>query len=180
MGTFSTWREWVKIREDNARKRAVRAALSGTGTPLPGSYAACPSTNPRAMKAAGKKGVVGRLPFSENDGQRPDYSFDNWVQMTKAFGSDVNKLRADAEGEDEDLDKKKKDLDAKADKEDAKAEPPEKSEPSDEDDAATKDKKEDVWTRLKKIHKDRLKAGGGSPAGSSPPPRSSSARSSRP
>lgn len=44
--------------ESNARKRAVLAALRGTGPDLPGSMAACPSTNPVAMDVADKEGVV--------------------------------------------------------------------------------------------------------------------------
>lgn len=158
MAYFKTWSEWIKVRESNARKRAVRAALNGTGPDLPGSYAACPSTNPLAMKVAKKKGVVTKLPLDENEGQKPDYSFDRWLQQAKEFGDDVNTLRANAETEDKELDKKKKDAEKEVEKEKTKAkpEPDPKDEPEAEDGNDAEKKKASAWKQLRQIHKDRL------------------------
>lgn len=158
MALFPTWREWMKMRESNARKRAVRAALNGTGVELPGSYAACPSTNPRAMKVANKKGVVGKQTIEETE-QRPDYSFDRWVQKAKEFGDDVNKMRTNYEDEDEKLDNKKKDAEKKADEEDKKPSKEKESESHEgEVDSDTKKKMGEAWKRLQKIHQDKLKS----------------------
>lgn len=107
MAYFRTWSEWLKLRESNARKRAVRAALSGTGPDMAGSYAACPSTNPRAMKVAREKGVVTKLPMDESE-KSPNYSFDNWLKNANKLGGDINKIMSDAEKEEKDLDQKKK------------------------------------------------------------------------
>lgn len=60
MGRFLGWNEWRALRESNARKRAVIAALNGTGPELPGSYAASPMTIPAAMDVAQETGVVGK------------------------------------------------------------------------------------------------------------------------
>lgn len=155
MATFPTWSEWVKLREDNARKRAVKAALAGNRPPLPGSAAACPSTNPRAMRSAQKHGVVTK----EDTEQRPDYSFDRWVQKAKEFGDDLNRMRTKADADDKDLDKKRKDAEKKAEEEDKKAKtsPKPEEDDQDDDDSETKKKKDQAWTQLRKIHKDRVK-----------------------
>lgn len=158
MASFPSWTEWVKFREDNARKRAVRATLAGLHTDMPGSAAACPSTNPRAMKIAKKKGVVTKMPFDESEGQMPDYSFDRWVQKAKEFGDDVNKMRTNANTEDDKLDKKKKDAEKKADDEDKKAKQQPESDKEESDDTKDSKDKESVWTRLRQIHKERLQA----------------------
>lgn len=154
MAFFPTWIEWLRLRETNARKRAIKAALNGTGTPLPGSYAACPSTNPRAMKSAAKTGKVTKLPIDENGGQMPDYSFDRWLQKAKEFGDDVNKLRTDYEGEDKDLEQKKKEAEKKSADEDRK----DKAKPQTKDDKSSEDTQKDdaTWNKLKKIHQKTL------------------------
>lgn len=152
MGLFLTWNEY-RLREDNARKRAVKAALNGLGPKLPGSYAACPSTNVRAMKAAKKRGVV-----SEEE-RMPDYSFDRWVQKAQEFGDDVNKMRSKAEDDEEDIDKKIDDSKKKAEKADKEQQTKAKSEPKQdvkEDDPDTKKRKEEVWKLLRKKHQESL------------------------
>jgi hypothetical protein len=149
MKSFPTWAEWVAFRESNARKRAVRSALNGTGSPLPGSYAACPSTNPQAMNVAKKKGVVSKAGIFENEGQKPDYSFDRWVQKAKEFGDDVNKMAHSAEDEEEKLEKESD----KTDKAAPHGEPEDKEDPPE----PASNKKEETWKALRKIHQDRRK-----------------------
>jgi hypothetical protein len=149
----------MKVRESNARKRAVKAALAGTGPDLPGSYAACPSTDPRAMKSAQKKGVVTKLPFTEND-QVPNYTFDRWLQKAKEFGDDVNQMRTTADEDEKDLDVKKKEVEKEIDKEDEEVKKkPEVKKPVEEPEENTqedKDKKDGTWKQLRQIHRDRL------------------------
>jgi hypothetical protein len=160
MALFPTWNDWLSLREDNARKRAIKGALNGLKPPLPGSYAACPSTNPRAMKVAKKKGVVGSDVVQENDGQRPDYSFDRWVQKAQEFGDDVNKMRTKVDKESDELDKKIDDSKKKLDKEKSKVE---KEEPEEDDDAKepedenARKRREEAWKLLRKKHQDGLK-----------------------
>ena len=111
MAKFPTWSEW-KLREDNARKRRVRAALAGTGPELPASAAVCPSTNPRAVRSVAKNGVVGKLLMDEGD-RRPDYSFDRWAEKAERLGDEVGKMRSDYESEDDRLEKQKKEKSGK-------------------------------------------------------------------
>ncbi len=159
MAYFLSWTEWMALKEDNARKRAVRGALSGTHTPLPGSYAACPSTNPRAMAQAAKKGVVSsdpkKLNIKEDNSAKPDYSFDRWLKKASEFGDDVNKLVGHAKDDDDKLNKDIDDKKKQAEKNAAtKLEPSDDHDESDDDDE-TKAKKEETWKQLRQIHKDR-------------------------
>lgn len=156
MGSLLKWSEWVSLRETNARQRAVKAALAGNGPSLPGSYAACPSTNPRAMRQAAKTGVVNsdpkKLVVHETEA-KPDYSFDRWIKKATEFGDDVNKLVGHAKDDEQDLDSKEKE---QAKKPTPKPEP-EQDEPPQEDDKETVAKKETAWKQLKQIHDDRMK-----------------------
>ena len=140
MAIFPSWNDWLALREDNARKRAVRAAFNGTGVPMAGSYAACPSTNPQAMDIAKKKGVVTKQPqiLKIEAARKPDYSFDRWIQQAQELGDDVNKLVGHGKEDEEKLDKSKKDQEEKAkkqpvekpvEKEPAEKEPVEKEDP---------------------------------------------------
>lgn len=115
MAYLPTWNEWRALREDNARKRAVRAALAGTGPDMPGSDAACPSTNPRAMKSAKKNGVVTKLPISEEE-KTPNYSFDKWLQKAEKLGDDLNKMKKDSDSEESKLSDKEKTIDKDVEK----------------------------------------------------------------
>lgn len=143
---LKTWGEYLALKEDNARKRAVRGALAGTHTPLPGSYAACPSTNPRAMKQAQKTGVVSsdpkKLIVKEHEASKPDYSFDRWLQKATEFGDDVNKMVSKATDDEKDLDKetdaKKKEIDQKSEEDQPKDQPKDKPEVKDQDKPKTK------------------------------------------
>lgn len=165
MGSFPTWAEWIELKEDNARKRAVRDAMKGTKPPLPGSYAACPRTDPRAMDVAKKTGVVGKntkFKFREDNEVKPDYSFDRWIQKAKEFGDDVNKLVGHAEDDEEKLDKDAEEKKKKADEEDAKAEkqkePDDSKSNQESDDPESKKKKDETWKQLQQIHKGHLKS----------------------
>lgn len=152
---LTNWSEWIALKEDNARKRAIRNALAGTGPSLPGSYAACPSTNPRAIKQAAKTGVVGRdSPLKEGE-SRPDYSFDRWLKKATEFGDDVNKMVGHAQEDEDKIDKDLEDKKQQAKKNSlTKSEPKEKN--GEEDDAETATKKEETWKQLRQIHTDRL------------------------
>jgi hypothetical protein len=139
----------------------VTAALNGTGVVLPGSYAACPLTIPRAMDIASKSGVVKkdrhRLKIKEDEA-RPDYSFDRWLQQAREFGDDVNKMVGHAKDEegkqDKEAEEKKKEAEKNRDHSGH-----EDSEPEDKDaeDSETKRKKDEAWKQLHQIHRDRLK-----------------------
>lgn len=147
MGLFLSWNEW-KIKESNARKRAVKAAVNGLGPALPGSYAACPSTNSRAMKSAKKTGLVQSDVMTERE-RVPDYSFDRWVKKTKEFVDDIEDMKSKAKEDEDDMDDKIKEI--------------EKEKPeSDEDELSPKDKakvdkrKEDTWKLLDKKHREKV------------------------
>jgi hypothetical protein len=146
MGLFKTWEEWLNVRESNARKRAVKAAMNGSGPDLPGSYATCPSTNPRAMKIASKKGVVTKFPLKEEE-KVPDYSFDRWLQRAEEFGDDINKIRKDTDSEERKLELKRKETDKSSTKPDTKED--------DSSDEKEKDK-DKLWKRLRDIHQKSL------------------------
>jgi len=79
----------------------------------------------------------------ENKVQTPNYSFDNWLKMTKSFGDDVTSFVGQAKEKDRELDDE---ISKK------------KEEPKDKDDAgdsdASKDK-ETAWKKLKDIVKER-------------------------
>lgn len=152
MTFLMTWREWLAMKESNARKRAVKAALNGTGVPLPGSYAACPSTNPQAMDSAQETGVVKKRnrPLKVETAQKPDYSFDRWIKMAQDLGNDVNALVGHGKDEEEKIDK------AKKDKEKSPPEPKTDTPPSSDHDQDDSERK-DTWSQLKKIHRDRIK-----------------------
>lgn len=119
MSILMSWSEWLAIRESNARKRAVKAALNGTGPSLPGSYAACPSTNPQAMDVAQKTGEVKKRTLKET-GKNPDYSFDRWLKQAQELGNDLNKMVSHAKDEEENIDKKKSDAETDDKKSNAK------------------------------------------------------------
>jgi hypothetical protein len=141
MGRFLRWNEWRALRESNARKRAVIAALNGTGPELPGSYAASPMTIPAAMDVASSTGVVGKYKGhkrkkkthrkhkhnmqveSKQTEKRPDYSFDQWMKKIQQLGDQVSDLIKKGEEEDGKIEKKKKEVESK------KQEPQEKSSP---------------------------------------------------
>lgn len=112
---FKTWREYVALREDNARKRAVRAALRGTGPRQVASMAVCPSTNPQAVDSVEKFGDIRKNVKESED--RPDYSMDRWIKKAQEFGDDVNKMVGHGEEEEKKLDQKEKDTKEKASKE---------------------------------------------------------------
>jgi len=165
---FRNWHEWLKLKESNARKRAVRGALMGTSPPMPGSYAACPSTNPLAMDIAKKTGKVSKWnKFKESKGHiaRPDYSIDRWIQSAQELGDDVNALVGHAKDSEKDFDKQKekKDKDQEKDKK-SLADSKKKSTP---DDKPSKEAEEKTWESLRKIHKERLKNFSPNPAASS-------------
>lgn len=166
---LKTWSEYLALREDNARKRAVKGALAGTHTPLPGSYAACPSTNPRAMNQAQKTGVVDsdpkRLTFKKlkEHEAKPDYSFDRWLQKASEFGDDVNKMVSKANDDEGELDKKvdakKKEVDDKAKEEPKKPKIDQDNKDNKTEEDKDKDeeaKKEETWKKLRQIHQDTL------------------------
>lgn len=165
MASFLSWSEWLTIKESNARKRAVRAAVQGTGVELPGSYAACPSTNVQAMDAASKTGKVSKLPKSywrkfkeEKFSPRPDNAVDRWIQAAQELGDDVNSMVGHAKGEEDKLEKEKEEKKKKADDEDRKAK---ESGPEDDSEETPKDKEtqeaeKKTWKSLRQIHKERL------------------------
>ena len=145
MAHFQSWNDWLSLRESNARKRAVKAALNGTGPSLPGSYAACPSTNVKAMKVAKKTGVV-------KEEKKPDYSFDRWINMAKDLGDDVNRMVGHGKEEEEKIEKDAKKDPVKEDPKKPALNAKEKSEKPDKEDSMKG--KEDTWEKLKKINKD--------------------------
>lgn len=165
MGSFLSWTEWQSLRETNARQRSVKAALQGTGVKLPGSAAACPSTNPLAMNVAGEKGEVRKAPksswrrFKESQIARPDYSLDRWIASAKELGDDVNSLvhkaKDDEEEMDKDKDKKSKETPKPEDKPDPKT-PKQDAEDDDQDKKPETPEQKKAWTQLRKIHKDRM------------------------
>ena len=116
MSYLLSWSEWINLKESNARKRAVTAAMNGTGPSLPGSYAACPVTNPYAMDIAFKTGVVGKRKKKkrkslklEGNEKKPDYSFDSWLKKVDKLEKQLKDLYDNGEKSEKDLDKNKKD-----------------------------------------------------------------------
>lgn len=116
MSYLLSWSEWINLKESNARKRAVTAAMNGTGPSLPGSYAACPATNPYAMDIAFKTGVVGKRKKKkrkslklEGNEKKPDYSFDSWLKKVDKLEKQLKDLYDNGEKSEKDLDKNKKD-----------------------------------------------------------------------
>lgn len=176
---FFKWSDWLTLREDNARIRAVKSALNGQRPPLPGSAATCPNTNPRAMKQAAKTGVVSsdsktlivRDPnkldskFKESHASKPDYSFDRWLKKATEFGDDVNKMVGHAEDDEQKIDKdledkkksEKEDIKKPVIKTDVKTKSDVVNKPEDDEDKDVQSKKDDAWKSLKQTHKDRLK-----------------------
>ena len=116
MSYLLSWSEWINLKESNARKRAVTAAMNGTGPSLPGSYAACPATNPYAMDIAFKTGIVGKRKKKkrkslklEGNEKKPDYSFDSWLKKVDKLEKQLKDLYDNGEKSEKDLDKNKKD-----------------------------------------------------------------------
>lgn len=105
---FRTWSEWIKLKESNARKRAISAALNGTGCELPGSYAANPGTNARAMKIAKKTGKVTSDKKFREEARKPDYSFDKWLKSVEDSERANSELVSKAKETEDEMDKKKK------------------------------------------------------------------------
>lgn len=155
MASFLTWTKWLELKESNARKRAIRAALNGTGTPLPGSYAACPSTNPQAMDVAAKTGKVQKkkIGFEEVKGSKPDYSFDRWVQMADDMGKDVNALVGHAKEEEKELDKKQQDDQKKIDQDKSDQDKKNKDEKKNEPEVKPDEHKQKLMKKLQSIAK---------------------------
>jgi hypothetical protein len=153
MGLLPSWNEWLALREANARKRAVIASTKGLAPSLPGSTAACPSTNPVAMQQAKKRGEVGLKTEAEKS---PNYSFDQWLKKAQKLGDEVKDIVDQGNKKSEDLEKTKKNIE----KEVEKAEKSKKSEKSDspersEKDAESKEKNhsdnkshEDTWSKF--------------------------------
>ncbi len=158
MEHFLSWNKWLSLRESNARKRAVNAATNGLATPMPGSTAACPNTNPVAMDQASKNGVVGKSRkkrLQTESEQKPNHSFDHWLGKVMELGKEIKGLMD--KGNDEDAKIEKKSEEAKKDIEKAeKADKAEKSKPKTEKAEKPKaDKKdpEDHEEFLKKVSK---------------------------
>lgn len=166
MGSFLSWTDWRALQESNSRKRAVKAALQGSGPKLPGSYAACPATNPQAMDVAADAGEVRKAPksmwrkFKESQIARPDYSLDLWIASAKELGDDVNSLVHKAKEDEVDMDKEEKEKKSKAskpeDKPDAKAPKQDAKDDEDQDKKPETPEQKKAWTELRKIHKDRM------------------------
>jgi hypothetical protein len=112
MAHFLSWNEWQSLVESNARKRARRSAKNKIGPRLPGSYAACPSTDPEAMDQAEKSGEVGGLDESKKTIKTPNYSFDQWLKKVEKLGKEVKYTIEKGKSKEESLDKKKKDLES--------------------------------------------------------------------
>jgi myosin heavy subunit len=112
MAHFLSWNEWQSLVESNARKRARRSAKNKIGPRLPGSYAACPSTDPEAMDQAEKSGEVGGLDESKKTIKTPNYSFDQWLKKVEKLGKEVKDTIEKGKSKEESLDKKKKDLES--------------------------------------------------------------------
>jgi myosin heavy subunit len=112
MAHFLSWNEWQSLVESNARKRARRSAKNKIGPKLPGSYAACPSTDPEAMDQAEKSGEVGGLDESKKTIKTPNYSFDQWLKKVEKLGKEVKDTIEKGKSKEASLDKKKKDLES--------------------------------------------------------------------
>jgi hypothetical protein len=112
MAHFLSWNEWQSLVESNARKRARRSAKNKTGPKLPGSYAACPSTDSGAMDQAEESGEVGGLDESKKTIKTPNYSFDQWLKKVEELGKKVKDTIEKGKSKEESLNKKKKDLDS--------------------------------------------------------------------
>ena len=112
MAHFLSWNEWQSLVESNARKRARRSAKNKIGPKLPGSYAACPSTDPEAMDQAEKSGEVGGLDESKKTIKTPNYSFDQWLKKVEKLGKEVKDTIEKGKSKEASLDKNKKDLES--------------------------------------------------------------------
>ncbi len=80
----------------------------------------------------------------ESKGQTPNYSFDNWLKMTKAFGDEVSSFVGQAKEKD-------KELDDEISKERQK---PKEKESGDSDADIPKDE-EAAWKKIRDIAKER-------------------------
>lgn len=152
MGLFLSWNEWLALKESNARKRAVAAATKRLAPVMPGSTAACPSTNPIAMKQAKKHGVVGIT----EEKKSPNYSFDQWIKKVQKLGDDIKQTVDQGKEQEKELDKNKEKIDqdidkAEKSKKSEKSESPEKSEKeteSKEGKPSDKNSHEDSWNKI--------------------------------
>ena len=86
----------------------------------------------------------------ESKGQSPNYSFDNWLKMTKSFGDEVSSFVGQAKEKDKELDDEIKSK---------KQEPLDKDKDKDNDNVAADSKdsktKETAWKTLKDIAKQK-------------------------
>lgn len=150
MGLYLSWNEWLALKESNARKRVVAAATKRLAPTMPGSSAACPSTNPIAMKQAKKHGVIGIT----EEKRPPNYSFDQWIKKAQKLGDDIKQTVDQGKEKEKELDKKKVDQEidkAEKSKKSEKSESPEKSEKeteSKEDKPSDKNSHEDSWNKI--------------------------------
>ena len=168
MSYLLSWSEWINLKESNARKRAVAAAMNGTGPSLPGSYAACPATNPYAMDIAFKTGVVGKRKKKkrknlklEGNEKKPDYSFDSWLKKVEKLEKQLKDLYDNGEKDEKDLDKNKKD-DKSLENKDLEDKQKAKSDKSldrknlkDKDDKNIKGNKWNQFTKMKKVSEEK-------------------------
>lgn len=173
MGIFL---KWLELRESTSRKRRVADALAGRKPPLPGSYAANPRTEPRAMDVAAKTGLVkcphcGRKDCQCGDdcscrkdeaksSKSPDYSLDKWIDKANDIGDDLSLLRKQGEEEsdrlDKEIDKSKKEVEV--DKEKEKKDKKDKKD-KEADDKETSDSKEgdEKWRSIVERLKKKMK-----------------------
>ena len=78
--------------------------------------------------------------LTESKGQKPDYSFDNWLKQVKSFGDNVNSMVDKSKEVDKEIEDKKK-------------------QSSNERDAdSDNDNKETAWNKLKEKAKEKAKA----------------------
>jgi len=111
----------------------------------------------------------------ESKGQRPNYSFDNWLKMNKALGDEVSSFVGQAKEKDQELDDeiKKKKLEPKDIDDD--------DDDDDDDDAGNSEDskdKETAWKKIRDIAKERRLESEKSASKSSSKPVSKSSRSS--
>lgn len=81
-------------------------------------------------------------PLAENKGQRPDYSFDDWLKRTKTVGDEVSSFIGQAKEKDQELD---------AELKKGKEKPVKRSDAEDE----KSDDEEKAWKTILDIAKER-------------------------
>ena len=203
MGLFL---RWVALRESNAAKRRIKAALRGEQPPLPGSYAACPRTDADAMDVASKTGLVRKKYMCKcgcggdsskctcgpdcscrkyHENKTPDYSIDRWIDMANDLGDDLTALRQNSDKDEKELDKeidgKKKETEKDAAKEKTKTKVTDNKDEKEEEEADHDKEEKELWKTVKKHlgHKDRGKESSAKSAASSSRSSQSSSSTSR-